>query len=89
LLLHPGKSATIESPPPAGTSNSSLMRPFLAGLIPVIGESSNGRTADSDSVNLGSNPSSPAKTRQKHLIAQRNSVVEYMPGACWSIAVGQ
>ena len=31
-------------------------------LVPAreFGESSNGRTTDSDSVNLGSNPSSPA-----------------------------
>ena len=41
----------------------------------VIGESSNGRTTDSDSVSLGSNPSSPANLFND--LAGYSSLVEY------------
>ena len=41
------------------------------------GESSNGRTADSGSVNLGSNPSSPAKSVNRQNFLFRGCVFSY------------
>ena len=43
------------------TSHSCLYRIFCLYTVKYIGESSNGRTADFDSVSLGSNPSSPKR----------------------------
>ena len=39
---------------------TSSLVPRNSALLVIIGESSNGRTADSDSANQGSNPCSPA-----------------------------
>ena len=43
--------------------------PGLLNWQPVLGGSSSGRTADSDSANLGSNPSPPAKKNNPALVA--------------------
>lgn len=44
---------------------------FVLGKNQFIGESSNGRTADFDSVNLGSNPSSPKLVQNLQFIFQK------------------
>ena len=62
--LHRQRHHAVDVLPGHAYRIGTLCRPYFAGhwryVASRIGESSNGRTADSDSVNLGSNPSSPA-----------------------------
>ena len=60
------RSRTQEGRSAKGTQSYAVLQALgskahpAASILVTTGESSNGRTADSDSVNLGSNPSSPA-----------------------------
>ena len=59
------RSRAQEGRLPQGPSRHAVLEALIAIPSPLlIGGSSSGRTTDSDSVNLGSNPSPPAKTRR-------------------------
>gem|GEM_PF-1458584 len=56
------------------TSHACESRIFCLYTVKYIGESSNGRTADFDSVSLGSNPSSPKQIQTGLILRDRETV---------------